>query len=147
MNLDEKIKINTKMSTGDNTKLKYCSNCRSHINNLYHSTTDCLWKKQRRLKRKNIIHPINPFPETQPIQLPNPTSSKILPEKNVFIKKLFGYEHHLVISFEGNIGYGKATTLEYMNNLLENNQINVLTLREPLDLWTNLNGENLLEKM
>ena len=42
-----------------------------------------------------------------------------------------------VISIEGNIGAGKSTLISYLN---------LLTIKEPVDEWLNIGGQNLLQK-
>lgn len=47
-----------------------------------------------------------------------------------------------IISIEGNIGSGKTTII----NLLQNNFEDVLLVEEPVVEWQNINGHNILEK-
>ena len=47
-----------------------------------------------------------------------------------------------VVTIEGNIGSGKSTMLEFYRSLEE-----VQLHPEPVDKWTNLNGQNLLQKL
>ena len=49
-----------------------------------------------------------------------------------------------IITVEGNIAAGKTTFLTYLTNKMKN-QVTCFT--EPLDQWTNLKGQNLLEQM
>ena len=47
-----------------------------------------------------------------------------------------------VVTIEGNIGSGKSTMLEFYRQLEE-----VQLHPEPVDKWTNLTGQNLLQKL
>lgn len=49
------------------------------------------------------------------------------------------HRRHLTVSVEGNIGSGKSTFLNYCESDEE-----VVTLPEPVGLWTNVGGVNLL---
>ncbi len=42
-----------------------------------------------------------------------------------------------VVSIEGNLGAGKSTLLSFLN---------VDTIKQPVDLWENVGGVNILEK-
>ncbi|RXG61031.1 Deoxynucleoside kinase [Armadillidium vulgare] len=46
------------------------------------------------------------------------------------------------VAVEGNIGSGKSTFLNYFSKLP-----NVLTFEEPIDKWTNVSGNNLLQML
>lgn len=53
-----------------------------------------------------------------------------------------------IISIEGNIGSGKTTIIEKLQEKLKYNK-SIVFLREPVDIWMSLkddNGENILEK-
>lgn len=137
----EKIQKTNETSTKGVTKqIKpiYCSQCHYPINNEPHSFSECYKKKEERAKRiKNHKHQIKKIAPYQ--------NTKI--EKNYFIKKLFSYKQQFVVTLEGNIGCGKTTFCEHLKTLLTGDKMNIITFSEPLELWTNLNGENLLEKM
>lgn len=59
-----------------------------------------------------------------------------------------------IVSIEGNIGSGKTTLIncleEHYGSLLENNKKNYIFLREPLDIWNSVQdeetGENMIQK-
>ena len=53
-------------------------------------------------------------------------------------------EHIPIVSIEGNIAAGKSTLLNFLR---ENMTYKVVTLKEPIDAWQNLNGSNLLSLM
>ena len=54
-----------------------------------------------------------------------------------------------IISIEGNIGAGKTTILEHLQNRMKSNK-NVVFIREPVDIWEGIKevatGENILQK-
>ena len=54
----------------------------------------------------------------------------------------------IIISVEGNIGAGKSTIMEKMQELLESKEIGFM--REPVDIWEKMkdphDGENILVK-
>lgn len=74
------------------------------------------------------------------------TSSGNYQENEYFLKRLFTHRGRLAINIEGNIGSGITTLTKNLSNLIERQKLSVLTLNEPLEGWTNVNGENLLAK-
>lgn len=48
----------------------------------------------------------------------------------------------ITISIDGNIGVGKSSFIKFLDPIAK-----VLTLREPLEKWTDISGVNLLERM
>lgn len=116
-----------------------------------HSSTEYYQKKQEikkriepRKKTSRYIHPVRKIERyiNKPDSPPMSNTPKL---KN--IQKLFRYQQRLVIAIEGNIGSGKTTMLQQLNKLFPKDQPNILTLREPLEQWTNVNKKNLLEMM
>ena len=54
-----------------------------------------------------------------------------------------------IVSIEGNIGSGKSTLLANLKKKFENETINIIFLKEPVDEWSNIKDENgitMLEK-
>jgi deoxynucleoside kinase len=51
------------------------------------------------------------------------------------------------ISCEGNIASGKSTFLTRLQNSILRKGLNIKIYNEPLEIWTNFNGVNVLEKM
>jgi deoxynucleoside kinase len=51
------------------------------------------------------------------------------------------------ISLEGNIASGKSTFLSRLNERILAKGLNIKMYMEPIEIWTNFNGVNVLEKM
>lgn len=59
-----------------------------------------------------------------------------------YIRKLLRSPYQLTITIEGNVGAGKTTLIEALDTIIP---LKTVTLREPLEKWTNINGINLLQ--
>lgn len=146
------------LPNGENIILKYCCICHLFVKNDMHSPTYCreMIRKRASLNKMELLKIFDPQSFTKNIKFSEQIDSTSVFDTTKSIndfKSKLNYLHNLKIFFktksaltiaiEGNIGAGKTTQLKDLNEIAKTE---ICTFREPLELWTNLNGINLLEK-
>lgn len=105
------------------------------------------------LSSSSCLLPAKRKVDTVTTPVPSKSGMSLLPA-SLLLQRSFGYiaskevsekkvrSRPFTVSIEGNIGSGKSTFLKYFSSMP-----GVATHQEPIDLWTNLKGHNLLGKL